>query len=87
MTEDEFSQYLLDKGRSAPEAKAIEAAGAALAASVERQEARTPRQAALAAHHQGHRLTVDQIEDRIRAQRGLRPLNRRGPTDASPPPG
>lgn len=46
----------------------IEAAGAALAASVERQNALTPRQAAERAHRPGG-PSVAELEARIRAQR------------------
>lgn len=40
------------------------------------QASRTPRAAAEAAHYPGHRLTVDQLEDLFRADRGLPALNR-----------
>lgn len=46
----------------------IAAAGAALAASIERQSALTPRQAAERAHRPGG-PSVDELERRIRAQR------------------
>lgn len=38
----------------------------------------TPREQAEAAWSPTSRLTVDELEDRIRARRGLPPLNRQG---------
>jgi hypothetical protein len=70
--------------REEARAAAIAAAGAALAASVERQNARSPREAAEAAHYRGAQHSVNKLEDMIRAQRGLPPLDRSGPTDTHP---
>ena len=36
----------------------------------------TPREQAEAAWHKGSRFSVDELEDRIRARRGLPPLDR-----------
>jgi hypothetical protein len=66
--------------------EAIRRAGKVWAAACARQDAQSPREAAEEAFRPGG-LTVDQIEDKIRARRGLPPLDREGPTDTSPPTG
>ena len=62
--------------------EAVAQAGRHLATARRVAAAMTPRELAEAAHHAGQPLTVDQLEDRIRADRGLPPKQRE--TAASP---
>jgi hypothetical protein len=46
------------------------------------QEQMTPREQAEAAHTPTSRFTVDELEDQIRADRGLDPIHRQAPDAA-----
>lgn len=58
--------------------QAIQSAGQKLAASDLAQAQMTPREQAEAAWTPTSRFTVDELEERIRAERGLEPLDRGG---------
>lgn len=60
------------------EAECIRRAGAVLAASDLAIAQMTPREQAEAAWTPTSRLTVDELEDRIRVHRGLDPIHRQG---------
>lgn len=62
--------------------EAIDAAADVLVASDRACAQMTPREQATAAWHPGSRLTVEEIEDRIRIRRGLDPLHRQAPDAA-----
>lgn len=61
--------------------QAISRAGTAFANALMTCAQMTPREQAEAAHHPNSPYTVDELEDRIRARRGMVPLDR---TSAKP---
>lgn len=56
--------------------QALDAAAQTLVTARATAAQRTPREQAEAAWHVGSPYTVDELEDRIRARRGLEPLRR-----------
>lgn len=62
-----------------PSQAAINAAGHTLALGRASRDRMTPREAAEAAWHPGNPFTVDELEDRERARRGLDPIDRTTP--------
>ncbi|EFQ82738.1 hypothetical protein HMPREF0063_11947 [Aeromicrobium marinum DSM 15272] len=63
-------------GNGIPSQERIDAAGRTLAYGLAARDRMTPREAAEAAHHATNPYTVDELEDLIRADRGLPPLDR-----------
>ena len=68
----------------APSAAAIKRAGRTLALGRQAMDRMTPRQQAEAAWTPTSPYTVDQLEDRIRARRGLPPKDRSEGGEAEP---